>query len=497
MAKYKDTDRSQIFFTEIDFSQQLVEGTIEHTIDYLVEHQINLSPFDGHFQNDKTGATAYHPKVMLKVILYAYHNGIISSRKIEKACETNITFMTLTAGKTPHFTYIADFVHRFEKEIKKVFLEVLLICWEMDLIGGEFLALDGCKLPSNAAKEWSGTFSDLENKEKKIRKTVDFLLDKHKNLDRSDPEKKTTKGQIEKITSKADKIRDYLKNNDPKIGTRGKEVQSNITDNKSAKMKTNHGVIQGYNAMAMVDGKNQVIIHAESHGGISESQFTQEFLGNAKTALLEKELPHEILTESTLLADTGFFSEDNLKYLSDENIHAIIPDQRFRKRDPRFKTMERHKKDGSKKRFLKSDFTYIFMSNEYICPNGECLSYVGVKRYSDGWSHKYETRPGICTDCDKKDRCLKKGNNVKRNLHNAIPKYDRNYSREMISRVDTPEGRDLYSKRMGIVEPVFGNIRANKGLDRFNYRGRKKVNAQWLLYCMVHNIGKIHKARQN
>jgi len=108
------------------------------------------------------------------------------------------------------------------------------------------------------------------------------------------------------------------------------------------------------------------------------------------------------LTNSILLADTGFFSEDNLKYLADENINAIIPDQRFRKRDSRFDTMERHKKDGSKKRFLKSDFIYVFMSNEYICPNGECLSYVGVKRYSDGWSHKYETRPGICTGYIKK-----------------------------------------------------------------------------------------------
>ena len=254
MARYKDSNRSQIFFTEIDFSRQLVEGTIEHTIDYLIENKIDLSGFDQHFQNEKTGAPAYHPKVMLKVILYAYYNGILSSRKIEKACQTNIIFMTLAAGEKPHFTYIADFIHRFEEEIKQVFLEVLLICWEMELIGGEFLALDGCKLPSNAAKEWSGTFSDLEKKEEKIRKTVDFLTDKHKKLDRSDPEKKTTKSQINNITAKADKIKDYLKTHEPKMGSRGKEIQSNITDNQSAKMKTSKGVIQGYNAMAMVDG---------------------------------------------------------------------------------------------------------------------------------------------------------------------------------------------------------------------------------------------------
>ena len=99
----------------IDFSAQLVEGTIEHTIDYLIEHKVDLSIFNSRFRNDKTGAPAYHPKLMLKVILYAYTNGIISSRKIEKACEDNIIFMTLAADNLPHFTYIADFIHHFEK----------------------------------------------------------------------------------------------------------------------------------------------------------------------------------------------------------------------------------------------------------------------------------------------------------------------------------------------------------------------------------------------
>ena len=497
MAKYKNSDRSQMQIKMIDFSNQLVEGTIEHTIDYLIENKIDLSIFDSKFRNDQTGAPAYHPRVMLKVILYAYTNGITTSRKIEKACEENIIFMTLAADSQPHYTYVAQFIHRFGKEIENTFLEVLLVCWEMDLIGGGFLALDGCKLPSNSARELSGTFSDLKKKEMKIRKTVKFLLEKHKSSDDSREQKKANRNQIEKITAKADKIKNFLENNDPKMGTRNKEIQSNITDNESAKMKTSKGVIQGYNGMAMVDSKNQVIIHAEAHGGIGESQFTQEFIGNAQTALLEKEIPDNFLTEATLLADTGFFSEDNLKFLSDENINSIIPDQRFRKRDPRFDNMERHKKDGSKKRFLNSEFIFDFMANEFLCPNGERLSYVGVKRYSEGTAHKYVTATGICTGCDKKSRCLKKGNEVKRNLHIPIPKYGRNYCKEMMAKIDSPEGRDLYSKRMGIVEPVFGNIRHCKGMNRFNYRGQRKVDLQWLVFCMVNNVGKISNAMRN
>ena len=278
----------------IDFSAQLVEGTIEHTIDYLIEHKVDLSIFNSRFRNDKTGAPAYHPKLMLKVILYAYTNGIISSRKIEKACEDNIIFMTLAADNLPHFTYIADFIHHFEEEIKKIFLEVLLVCWEMNLIGGEFLALDGCKLPSNSAKEWSGTFSNLKRKEIKIRKTLEFLLEKHKASDDSIEQKKTNQNQIEKIEARADKIKDFLEKNQPKLGPRGNEIQSNITDNESAKMKTSKGTIQGYNGLAMVDSKRQVILHAETHGGNNESQYTRGFLNNSKAALFESKLPGTI-----------------------------------------------------------------------------------------------------------------------------------------------------------------------------------------------------------
>ena len=496
MARYKDSDRSQIFFTEIDFSRQLVEGTIEHTIDYLLENKIDLTAFDKRFQNEKTGAPAYHPKVILKVILYAYYNSITTSRKIEKACQTNIIFMTLAAGKTPHFTYIADFVHRFEEEIKNVCLEVLLICWEMELIGGEFLALDGCKIPSNAAKEWSGTFADLAKKEEKIRKTVDFLVEKHKKLDQSDPEKKITKSQIDKITAKADKIRDYLETQEPQIGSRGKEIQSNITDNQSAKMKTSKGVIQGYNAMAMVDAKNQVIIHAEAHGGIAESQFTQEFMENAKTAILERELPQELLTESTVIADTGYFSEDNCKYFADENIDAYIPDTEFRKRDPRFVTADRHK-DKSKSKFSIESFTYDKENNQYICPNGKILHYLGIHAFGQGKGHKYNAKINDCRNCDLREKCLRKGAKTKRTLYKAIPKYGKNYSQEMMAKIDTPEARDIYSKRMGIVEPVFGNITACKKMDRLNYRGDRKVNCQWRLYAMVHNIEKIMRNMRN
>jgi len=326
MAKYKYSNRNQMEMKMIDFNCQLVEGTLEHAIDYLLEERVDLSFFDKHFCNDKIGAPAYPPKIMLKIILFAYANGIIGSRKIEKVCAENVIFMTLANGHVPHFTYIADFIHRFEDEIKMVFKEVLLTCWELDLIGGEFLALDGCKLPSNAAKEWSGTFDNLRKKEEKIRKTLNYLIEKHSHTDKSKNDKNKINKQLDKIAAKADKVKRFLENNDPKRGPRGKEIQSNITDNESAKMKTSNGFIQGYNGLAMADAKNQIIINAEAYGSNNESKFLPEFIESSKENLLEKEIPVSVLTKSTVIADTGFFSEDNLKYMADSKIDCL--DQR-------------------------------------------------------------------------------------------------------------------------------------------------------------------------
>lgn len=480
----------------IDFTKQLVEGTLEYTIDYLFEKKINLDNFDKTFSNDKTGAPAYSPKTMLKIILYAYANGILGSRKIEKACLENVTFMTLAGGHIPHFTYIADFVHRFEEEIKGVFKEVLLICWELGLVGGEFLAIDGCKLPSNAAKEWSGTFSDLKKKEDKIRKTIKFLINKHNDTDRSKEEKKADKKQIEKIEAKAEKIKSFLEENKPRIGPRGNEIQSNITDNQSARLKSSHGWVQGYNGMAMVDAKKQVIVNAEVFGGNNESMYLVQFLDNTKTKVLENELKG-LLTQGAILADTGFFSVDNLKYLSDENIDAYIPDQFYRKRDPRFATKARHNTGRRKGYFTPAEFTHNSKKNEYTCPGGKTLLYKGFRRLGNAMGDRYESNPIDCKTCSLRSRCLRSEKSRLRIIFVSQPKYGRDYVKEMITKIDTDQGRNIYSKRMGIVEPAYANICHAKGMDRFNYRTKGKVNSQWLLYCMVHNIGKIANSMKN
>ena len=133
MARYKEYDYSQGKFIPVIFDRQILPGIFEYTLHYLIDNEIDLSVFDLRYRNDETGAPAYDPAILLKIILYAYSRGITSSRKIAQYCRENIIFMALSADTRPHFTTIADFISTPDEEIIRLFLEVLMVCDEMEL----------------------------------------------------------------------------------------------------------------------------------------------------------------------------------------------------------------------------------------------------------------------------------------------------------------------------------------------------------------------------
>ena len=140
MANYKPDLSCQNKFIPIDFSQQIVPGTFEYALSHIVDNKLDLTPFDVWYHNDKRGAAAYPPSVMLKVILYSYSRGLISSRRIAQACATNITLMSLSGDVQPHFTSIAGFIAKMSAQIAPLFTQVLMICDEEGLIGRNMFA---------------------------------------------------------------------------------------------------------------------------------------------------------------------------------------------------------------------------------------------------------------------------------------------------------------------------------------------------------------------
>lgn len=316
MARYKRDDYNQMILVPISLQEQLVPGTLEYAIHHVIEERLDLSIFDSRYSNDDTGRKAISPKVLLKIVLFGYSRGLVSSRPLEKACRENITFMALSCGNKPDHSTIAAFVSSLDKEIGPIFTKVLLICEEEDLLGGTHFSLDGMKLSSNAAKECSGSFSDLKKKQEALERKVNEALHEHREVDkreegRSETESKRREKRIKRLKQKAERIEKFLADNEPKAGSGGKEIQSNVTDNESAKMATSHGVVQGYNAEAIVDEKHQVVMHTEAFGKGDDSTVMETMLQGAKEKLKAAGW-EEPLKGVIVSADTGFYSVKNL-----------------------------------------------------------------------------------------------------------------------------------------------------------------------------------------
>jgi transposase len=500
MAKYKPYNYSQGVMIPVSLEDQLTPGTLEFAIHTLVEDRMDASIFDDRYDNDETGRWAYDPKVLLKVVLFAYSRGLISSRKMERACRENITFMALTCGQCPDHSTIAAFVSSMRDEILLLFRDILLVCEESHLLGGTLFALDGSKVPSNASKEWSGKISDLKRKKEKMEKRVKELLSKQVKADqRGEEEGKAEEEsplldrakQIERLKKKAKRIGKFLKEHGARLGRNGKEVKSNVTDNESATMMTSHGAIQGYNGQALVDSRHQIIVHAEAFGEGQDHYHIGPMIEGAKENIEVLGYDEDYFEGKKLVADSNYSSPVNLSQCKEEGLDAYIPDIRFRTRDPRFATQERWKSRRTK-RFILEDFQYQKHTDEYLCPNGKVLGRRAKRVIYNGVIYKrYIADREDCIRCPLKNRCIK-GNFVKgRYLGVPVGATPGNLIKEMAAKVDTESGRNIYHQRIAIAEPVFANIKYGKGMNRFTLRGRIKVNIQWVLYCMVHNIGKI------
>jgi transposase len=497
MAKYKPYDYSQTVLLPVSLEEQLMPGTLEFAIHALVETRLDMRIFDEKYKNDERGRAAYDPKVLLKVVLFAYSRGIVSSRKIERACQENVTFMALACGAKPDHSTIAAFVSSMKKEILPLFRDILLVCEQEGLLGGTVFALDGCKLPSNASKEWSGTIADLKKRKKRIEKKVKQLLAEQRKTDKREAGGSGKGGmgdggrrerQVERLKKKAARLETWLQENEPKIGDSGKEMQSNVTDNESAKMTSMHGTIQGYNGQALADGKHQLIVHGEAFGKGQDSRHLGPMVDGAKQNMKGIGYSKDCFRGTRWLADAAYHSTTNLAKCVEEGLDAYIPDKLYRRRDPMLSPIRPRRK------FALEDFQYDQETDTYMCPEGKILKHNTNRAKSQGTLYqRYHADPKDCQVCTSKLRCLSARGGRRKNLCIPIGSDGVNLSKQMAAKIDNAGAGSLYGERMGIVEPIFGNIRIHKGLDRFTLRGKVKVNIQWLLYCMVHNIEKIMK----
>ena len=495
MAKYKRYDYKQSLMIAVSLEEQLVPGTLEFAIHTLVDRRMDMSVFDDNYQNDESGRSAYDPKILLKVVLLGYSRGLTSSRQIERACCENVLFMAMSCNQRPDHSTIAAFVSSMKEQIKPLFRDILLVCDQEGLLGGSFFAIDGCKMSSNASKEWSGKISDLQKRKEKIEHKLRSLVEDHIESDKQEHAVKekmsaSRERQIKRLEQQAAKVEKWLSENDKKIGASKKELHSNVTDNDSAKMHTSHGTVQGYNGQAIVDSKHQVIVHGEAVGKGLDNDNLPPVVDGAKKNLESIGKGKDYFEGKILTADSSYHSVTNLNKCNEEKLDAYIPDNKFRKRDKRFASRLGYRPRS--KKFTFADFHYDEDKDEYICPHGKRLERFGkAGRHKGKLLKRYVSTEADCRRCQLRAKCLRYKDAKRRHLSYYADASGQNISQAMVKKIETQKGRKIYPQRIAIVEPVFANIRVHKRMDKFNLRGKIKVNIQWLLYCMVHNIEKI------
>jgi hypothetical protein len=255
-----------------------------------------------------------------------------------------------------------------------------------------------------------------------------------------------------------------------------------------------------------VDKKHQIIVDAQAFGEGQEHHTLQPVTEAIKDRFKRLGLSENIYADGVIVtADTGFATEKNNQYLHDNQIDGYIPDNRFRSRDPKFagqrvKYGKSRKKKVSGKTSSASEFEFDPATLTCRCPAGEELSLYS-QRVDQRGNQKVFFKGYLrqCRPCSQKETCLRnpataEGSNGKGRQVSFIIEKGKgapSFTDWMKKRVDSVEGRQIYSHRMSVVEPVFGNIGSNKGLNRFSLRGKRKVQGQWRLYCMMHNIEKL------
>src|ERR1043166_2883564 len=245
MARYKPIDMSPKPLT-VDFTRQILPGSFEYALCYLIDHEVDLSAFAARCRNDEGGAPAYAPALLLKIILLAYSPRLVSSRAMESACRQNVLFMAVCGGATPHFTTLAAFVSTGGEALSQLFTQVLMVCDRQGLIGRELFAIDGVKLPSNASKARSGTRKEFQREARKMERMVQRLLARHRQEDLTPTYEPSLRRrevrQIERLKQEAEKLRAWLQAHpEDRKGVRGRIRKPNPHAKQSADIAQGQG----------------------------------------------------------------------------------------------------------------------------------------------------------------------------------------------------------------------------------------------------------------
>lgn len=435
---YRPYEPDQLFLLPPALQDWVPEGHLVHFVSDVVD-ALDLTPILGLYEQERRGSPPYHPRMMTKVVVYAYAIGVASSRKIAQRCEEDVAFRVLTANQTPDFRTISDFRQRHLDALTHLFVEVLQLCRRAGLVKLGVVALDGTKLRAQASKHKAMSYGRMQTELPRLEAEVATLLRRAAEADAAEDRQhgagargdalpaevarreqrmariRAAKAALEAEaqaaappSAPADRPRRGRPPQTPP-GVPPPTAQRNFTDPDSRIMKdADKAFIQGYNAQAAVDAQAQIIVACPVTNQAADAPHA--------VPLVEQVVRTSGQVPRVILADAGYFSEATVTALETLGADALIAP-----------TKVRHGELGP------------------AAPRGRPPAGLTVRA-------------------------------------------------RMQRRLRTQRGRRLYARRKSIVEPVFGLIKRARGFRQFLLRGLTKVTGEWTLICLTQNLLTLYRS---
>jgi transposase len=451
------------------------------------------------------GTSSYHPRMLLKVLVYGYLNNVYSSRRMEACVKENIYFMWLSGMNQPdHHT-----INRFRSErlrhiLKEVFAQIVMLLVDSGHVSLKEIYTDGSKIESVANRYsfvWGKAIKTSRERIKEQLKELWAYTQKiaaQEKQDNTPPDfdkvdSENVKATIEKIDAALkdkevskevkqklsyakkqwpDKLNQYAKQEKILAGRNSyskKDTGATFMRMKEDYMK-NGQLKPGYNVQ--ISTHNQYVVNYSLHPNAADTKTLIPHLEQHKA--LYKNLPDAVV------ADAGYGSEENYQYLNKKGIEAYIKPTDFDRKQ---------KRNWQPNPFASEYLEYNASTDGYSCPAGKPMKRIGQQKQKErGFikTYTYYKAKG-CSNCPLKEACHKqKGNRIIKVNHKG-----RQLKQQAEQRLKTAEGIYYRKKRPADVEPVFGNIKYNKNFKRFLLKGIDKTEIEWGLLCIAHNLKKI------
>jgi transposase len=517
---FKQYAQNKIELLPASYEEIIPEGHLVR----LVNIAIDQMELEGIISDYKGGGTSsYHPKMLLKVIIYSYTQRIYSSRQIAKALRENIYFRWLSGSNDPDFRTINRFrSSRLKKQIKQVFAQMIKILHELGVVSLDNYFLDGTKIEANANKYSFVWRKAVEKNKVKLEERIKEILDHADRINEEENKKYGDKdleemGEGVKIDSK--KIEEIVKDinekikeitNDPEykrkeeekeLQRKKKKIQKDYLE-RMKRYENQQEIFKGRNSYSKTDPDATFMRMKEDHmrnGQLkaaynvqmgTENQFILGYSIHQRPtdtgtliAHLEEIKRSIAIKPKRIIADAGYGSQENYAYLEKQDIEAYVKYNSFDKEQKK-----RYKPDE----FKSENMEYNDPEDEFICANNRILEYHHTENYMTENGYQTERRvyrSRDCTGCQLKDSCYKGAYSKQIKVSHELM----GYRKQARQRLESQTGVELRKQRFIDTEPVFGQLKYNRGFKRFSMRGMDKVHLEFGLHSLAHNLLKLHR----